>query len=79
MPTIGAGRLVYIMQLEIDITVDRVERVYTMSGENLTATIKGKVVVVVVHVHASSVTWSFVLNGILLLPSFWSYSFSGCV
>ena len=78
MPTIGAGRLVYIMQLEIDISVDRVERVYTMSGENLRATIKGKVLVVV-HVHASSVTWSFGLNGILLLPSFWSYSFAGCV
>lgn len=57
--------------------VIRVVKVYRMGGDALiTATTKGKVVV---HVRASSVTWSFVLIGISLLPGFWSYSFSGCV
>lgn len=56
---------------------DRVVKVCRMVGDALiTATTKGKVLV---HVHASSVTWSFVLTGILLHPGFWSNSFSGCV
>lgn len=56
---------------------DRVVQVDRMAGDALiTATTKGKAMV---HVRASSVTWSFVLIVILLLPGFWSYSFSGCV